>query len=208
MIKTSIIKEHNQSKVVKKPEPFGRASAKLSPTLRATPSLFFLENQNRPGFSFLSLGANLGDRQANIEKAIERLKELQLIVLKESSLYETEPVGYNEQPFFLNKVIKCQTFIDPHALMKEIMVIEESLGRTRIFKWGPRIIDIDIVLFDQLVMNDKDLIIPHPEFHNRNFILIPLIELDEELIHPVFKKNIKEFLNKDKGLVRKYENIS
>jgi len=143
---------------------------------------------------YIGLGSNLGDRLANIRKAIELMKEEGIEIMKESSIYETEPVGYKEQGWFLNSVVKARTQFSPQGLWKRLEKIEKLMGRKREIKWGPRIIDLDILFYGTKVLNGKQLQIPHPELHKRRFVLLPLEEIAPELVHPVLNKTIKEIL--------------
>ena len=127
---------------------------------------------------YLSLGSNIGNRQEYIESAIELVGKTEGIkILKKSGLYETSPVGYVEQDLFLNAVIKIKTDFSEREILKIINKIENELGRKREIRWGPRTIDIDILIFSDKKINETDLIIPHKEMLNRLFVLVPLIEI-------------------------------
>jgi len=143
---------------------------------------------------YIGLGSNLGDRLANIRKAIKLMKEEGIEIIKESSLYETEPVGYKEQGWFLNSVVKARTQFSPVGLWKRLEKIEKAMGRQREIKWGPRIIDLDILFYGSKVLDGKQLQIPHPELQKRRFVLLPLEEIAPELVHPVLNKTIREIL--------------
>lgn len=143
---------------------------------------------------YVALSSNLGDRLANIRKAIELMKEERIEIIDESSIYETEPVGYREQGWFLNSVVKGRTELSPRRLWKRLEKIEKSMGRESEIKWGPRIIDLDILFYENKILNGKQLQIPHSELHKRKFILVPLEEIALELVHPVLKKTISELL--------------
>ena len=135
---------------------------------------------------YLSIGSNEGDRLQNLQKSIQLLSLVpDVLVLKLSSVYETEPWGAGEQSKFLNAVVKIQTTIKPHELLKYIHGLEKELGRQREKKWGPRTLDIDILLYDSLVYSDAQLIIPHLHFQERRFVLEPLAEIAPHLIPPV-----------------------
>lgn len=143
--------------------------------------------------AYLSLGSNIGDREANLHNAIERLSEFGKVE-KISSVYETEPVEFAAQPWFLNCVVKLGTEKMPRQLLTAILNIERSMGRNRIQRKGPRIIDIDILLFGSSVIDAQGLTIPHPSMHERRFVLAPLAEIAPDERHPIFKRTIREML--------------
>jgi 2-amino-4-hydroxy-6-hydroxymethyldihydropteridine diphosphokinase len=140
---------------------------------------------------YLSLGSNLGDRASNLNLAIERLGGLGE-VLAVSSFYETEPVEFTAQPWFLNSAIELHTEKTAEGLMTGILEVERQMGRQRIEKKGPRTIDIDILLFGDSIVETKDLTIPHPAMHERRFVLEPLAEIAPEVRHPGLKRTIRE----------------
>ncbi len=140
---------------------------------------------------YLSLGGNIGDRSAYLAKAQQLLIAQIGPLVKASSIYETESWGREDLDPFLNQVIALKTDQSPQELMKTCMEIENLLGRRRIQHWGNRSIDIDILLYGDEIIHDSDLEIPHARLHQRNFVLIPLLEIAAELIHPVFQKNIQ-----------------
>jgi 2-amino-4-hydroxy-6-hydroxymethyldihydropteridine diphosphokinase len=144
---------------------------------------------------YLALGTNLGDRSANLRAAIKELPS-EIKVLVESKVYETPPWGYENQPAFLNMAVKCETSLEPESLLKRLKQLEVQLGREQSFHWGPRLIDIDILFYDDLILNTESLTIPHPRLHERAFVLVPLAEIAPDLIYPVLKKTIKELLTK------------
>jgi 2-amino-4-hydroxy-6-hydroxymethyldihydropteridine diphosphokinase len=144
---------------------------------------------------YLSLGSNIGDRETNLKKAVDKIKQNKIQIIKESRIYETKPYGIKEQRDFLNLALKIETTHTPQKLIKILLDIEKEMGRVRDVKWGPRIIDIDILFYDSLIINDENLIIPHPELHNRLFVLEPLSEIAPDFIHPVIKKSIIDLLN-------------
>ena len=143
---------------------------------------------------YLLLGSNLGDKQTNIKKALRAI-EISSKVKKISNLYETEPWGKTDQPPFLNLVIEICTSLQPTDLLRELLQIEKSLGRVRKEKWGERVIDIDILYYQQLRLATSQLVIPHPGIAHRKFTLIPLVELDPDLMNPITKKTNLEMLN-------------
>ena len=140
----------------------------------------------------LSLGSNLGDRATQLSKARDLISTEVGSIMTESSIYETQPWGMEDQPWFLNQVIAVQSELDPSDVLSRIKKIEIQLGRLPAEKWHARHIDIDILLSDDKVIEEKDLIIPHPHFHERNFTLVPLMEIAGQLMHPVFQKTIEE----------------
>jgi 2-amino-4-hydroxy-6-hydroxymethyldihydropteridine diphosphokinase len=140
---------------------------------------------------YLSLGSNLGDTAANLNAAIAGLRTLGDVVAV-SSFYETEPVELTAQPWFLNCAIKLNTEKMPKQLMSGILDLEQDMGRRRQQKKGPRIIDIDILLFGSSIIETKGLTIPHPAMHQRRFVLEPLTEISPEVRHPVFKRTVRE----------------
>jgi 2-amino-4-hydroxy-6-hydroxymethyldihydropteridine diphosphokinase len=140
---------------------------------------------------YLSLGSNLGDRSTNLRNAITNL-DLKVQLVAQSSIYQTEPWGYSDQPSFLNQVIKGDTTLDPFDLLTFIKDIEGSMGRQETFRFGPRLIDLDILFYDDLVLDTPELTIPHPRITERAFVLIPLAEIAPDLCHPVFSKTIQQ----------------
>ena len=140
---------------------------------------------------YLSLGSNLGDRAANLNAAIAGLRALGNVAAV-SSFYETEPIELAAQPWFLNCTVKLDTEKMPKQLMSGILDLEQEMGRRRQQKKGPRIIDIDILLFGSSIIETKGLTIPHPAMHQRRFVLEPLAEIAPEARHPVFKRTVRE----------------
>ena len=144
-----------------------------------------------PTLAYLSLGSNVGDRAAQLQDAVARLGAAGRVVAA-SSIYETEPVEFSEQPWFLNCAVALETDKTPQQLMAAILKIEEEMGRRRVQKKGPRSIDIDILLFGDVIVESKELTIPHPAMHQRRFVLEPLAEIAAQVRHPVLKKTIRE----------------
>ncbi len=142
--------------------------------------------------SILLLGSNLGDREEILEKVKKEILSKAGQIVKSSSVYETEPWGFVAESRFLNQVIIIDTKLKPGQLLTVILEIEEGFGRRRDNeKFESRILDIDILFYDDRIINEKDLIIPHPRIQERMFVLKPLVEISEDLIHPVLKKSIK-----------------
>lgn len=144
---------------------------------------------------YLSLGSNIGDRQSNLQTAIERLAGPRLRILRTSPIYETEPVDYAGQRWFLNQVAEAETELFPMQLLSRIGQIERELGRVRTLPKGPRTIDIDILLYGRLVVHSAMLEIPHPRMAQRRFVLAPLADLAPDLRHPVTRLTVREMLD-------------
>ncbi|MCA9732898.1 MAG: 2-amino-4-hydroxy-6-hydroxymethyldihydropteridine diphosphokinase [Deferribacteres bacterium] len=131
-----------------------------------------------------SLGSNLGNRELNLTNALSSLKQFEISGVRQAKIYETEPVGLKEQPLFLNTAVLFETALAPLDLLDTILELEKQLGRVRREKWGPRIIDIDIILFGQERLENERLIIPHPRFQERKFVLAPMADLIPQVIPP------------------------
>jgi 2-amino-4-hydroxy-6-hydroxymethyldihydropteridine diphosphokinase len=168
----------------------------------------------RQTLAYLCLGSNLGDREANLREAIDRIKSIGLSVVRCSSVFETEPVGLRDQPWFLNQVIAVQLAAatgsaQAGALLRALLDIEQRMGRKRSAPNGPRIIDIDLLIYDQMaepIVEGTWLIVPHPRLHLRRFVLEPLCEIAPDLVHPVLKKTCRQILAalNDNPIVRVY----
>jgi 2-amino-4-hydroxy-6-hydroxymethyldihydropteridine diphosphokinase len=155
---------------------------------------------------FLGIGTNLGDRENNLIKAVAGIAENIGTVVKSSSVYETGPWGFHSAEEFLNMVVKVRTDLNPSEVLRRILKVESLLGRKRgEKKYSSRVIDIDLLLYEDMVIDEKNLKIPHQLMHKRNFVLIPLCEIEPELIHPLLNKTFTELLEscEDKGQVRK-----
>jgi 2-amino-4-hydroxy-6-hydroxymethyldihydropteridine diphosphokinase len=142
---------------------------------------------------YLSLGTNIGNRAANLKQAISLLPP-QMTVKAKSKVYETPPWGYTEQDQFLNQVVMATTYLEPEKLIKHIKRLEVAMGRKASFRNGPRLIDIDILFYDDRILDTPSLVIPHPNLHERGFVLLPLMDIAPDLIHPVKKKSIRELV--------------
>jgi 2-amino-4-hydroxy-6-hydroxymethyldihydropteridine diphosphokinase len=147
--------------------------------------------------AFVGLGSNLGDREAQIRLALEALRQVaDTHVVRVSSIYDTEPVGEVHQPNFLNGVAQIDTQLSARQLLWNLQLIERRLGRVRAQRWGPRTIDLDLLLFGDLVLDEPDLKIPHPELTRRAFVLVPLVELDPQLVHPESGETLIQILSR------------
>jgi 2-amino-4-hydroxy-6-hydroxymethyldihydropteridine diphosphokinase len=145
---------------------------------------------------FLALGSNLGDREQNLRNSITAIEREHIRVLARSSIYETAPQDIIDQPWFLNMVIECQTRTFPLQLLATLLRIERELGRVRTnsMRRGPRVIDLDILLFGETIMNAPELVLPHPRMLQRRFVLEPLVEIAPELRHPETKQVLRNVL--------------
>ncbi len=146
-------------------------------------------------YCYLGLGSNLGNKQNYITKAIKLVSKLENVeITKTSSMIITAPYGKTDQPDFLNCVIELDTDLMPEDLLNKCLHIENQLGRIRKEKWGPRTIDIDILLYEDKIINSDMLVLPHPQLHKREFVLTSLNELCPDLVHPILNKKIKNIL--------------
>lgn len=145
---------------------------------------------------YIGIGSNLGDRERNCARAIELLSGKGVTVKKRSSLYKTEPWGIKGQPEFMNMAIEIETDLNPHELLALVKEVEVQIGRKKSYQWGPRLIDLDILLYDHIVLDERSLRIPHPLMHEREFVLGPLCEIAPGMIHPVLKMNMGELLQR------------
>ena len=148
-----------------------------------------------PNLVYLSLGSNVGYREAQLREAEGRLGKLGRVIAI-SSFYETEPVEFTEQPWFLNCTVELESSLTPEELMIAILGIEEQMGRRRVQNKGPRSIDIDILLFGDAIVESSEVTIPHPAMQQRRFVLEPLAEIAPEAVHPLLKKTIRELLDR------------
>jgi 2-amino-4-hydroxy-6-hydroxymethyldihydropteridine diphosphokinase len=143
---------------------------------------------------YIGIGSNLGDRGGNCIRAAGLFEKRGIPVKKKSSFYETEPWGMKNQPLFLNMAIEIETALSPRELLKMLKEMEKEIGREPTTRWGPRIIDLDILLYNTVVVDEDNLSIPHPLMHERDFVLKPLSEIAPEAEHPVLHKSIRELM--------------
>jgi 2-amino-4-hydroxy-6-hydroxymethyldihydropteridine diphosphokinase len=152
------------------------------------------------GIVYFGLGSNVGDREEYIEQAIFLLEKINGVTIsKKSSNYETEAEGVADQPPFLNAVVEAETTLTPHKLLEALQGIEETLGRERGAEWGPRTIDLDILLYDDQIVSDDKLQIPHPLLHERMFVLRPLVEIAPDVLHPTLERTASELYEEKKA---------
>ena len=142
---------------------------------------------------YLALGSNLGDRLSNLKDAITSLSP-QMDVKAKSHVYETPPWGYENQEPFYNQVLKARTYLAPEQLLKHLKRLEVALGRKPSFQNGPRLIDLDMLFYDDLVMNTSVITLPHPRLHERGFVLLPLMDIAPDLRHPILQKSVREMI--------------
>ncbi|WP_251860169.1 2-amino-4-hydroxy-6-hydroxymethyldihydropteridine diphosphokinase [Clostridium sp. Marseille-Q2269] len=141
---------------------------------------------------YVAFGSNMGEKENHIKRALEKIEEKGIKIIKVSPIYETKPYGVLDQDSFLNGVVRIETNLTPEDLIEVLLDIEKQLDRVRERRWGPRTIDLDIIFYDDLIINKNNLIIPHKDMENREFVLKPLCDIDENFIHPVLKKSVKQ----------------
>jgi len=149
-----------------------------------------------PHRAFLSLGSNVGNREGNLELAVEFLVSAGLEITRASSIYSTEPVDFHNQGWFLNQVILAETRLNPPDLLEKCLKVEQLLGRQRTMSKGPRSLDVDVLFYDDWVVNEAGVTIPHPRLHLRRFALVPLVEIEPQLIHPVLHQPVLSLLKR------------
>lgn len=146
--------------------------------------------------TYIGIGTNLGNRMKNIEKALLLMVSKGIAIKRVSTIIETEPYGFSLQPEFLNCVVEAETNLTPRKLLEALLLIEIEMGRIRSVRWGPRVIDLDIIFYGESVILEKDLTIPHRDMHNRAFVLQPMCELAPDFVHPVLERTMCELLEK------------
>lgn len=144
--------------------------------------------------AYIGIGSNLGNREANCLTAIKLIRDRGLTINKQSSMHETTPWGVEEQPGFINMAIEIETSLEPEKLLESLKCIEAEIGRQDSYRWGPRVIDLDILLYADIIINSPMLQIPHPLMHQRDFVLRPMSEIAPDKMHPVIKKTIDKLL--------------
>jgi 2-amino-4-hydroxy-6-hydroxymethyldihydropteridine diphosphokinase len=145
--------------------------------------------------AYIGIGSNLGDKEENCAKALSLLEQKGIKIVRPSSVIETEPWGVREQQKFLNMAVEVTTDLLPDQLLRKLKEVEAELGRAETTRWGPRVIDLDILFYDDMVYSSPELEIPHPHMHEREFVLMPLCEIAPDKIHPVLKKSVQEMLS-------------
>jgi 2-amino-4-hydroxy-6-hydroxymethyldihydropteridine diphosphokinase len=147
--------------------------------------------------AYISVGSNIGDKLLNCRKGISALiNSGKSLITGQSNFYKTEPADYTDQDWFVNSAAKIETFLDPFQLLYELKTIERDAGRPEgQIRCGPRILDLDIIFYDNIVINSSELIIPHPKMHKRRFVLKPICDINPEFIHPVLKMGMQYLLN-------------
>jgi 2-amino-4-hydroxy-6-hydroxymethyldihydropteridine diphosphokinase len=154
---------------------------------------------------YLALGSNLGNRLANLKAVITNLPP-QMLVVKKSPVYETPPWGFADQSPFLNQAVKTETYLEAASLLRHLKRLEVALGRLPSFQNGPRLIDIDILFYDDVILDSPALKLPHPRLHERAFVLAPLNDIAPELVHPMLNKSVSGLLaSVDQSGIQKYE---
>ena len=149
----------------------------------------------KPVLAYIGLGANLGDPRRQLQEALAKLAAAEEVeVLTVSAFYLNPPLGPPEQPWYVNAVAQVRTRLEPEELLRVLHRVEQDLGRVRGEHWGPRVIDLDLLLYDGLIMSGPELVLPHPEMHRRAFVLVPLAEIAPEAWHPVLEKTAGELL--------------
>lgn len=150
-----------------------------------------------PHTAYISVGSNLGDKLENCRRGIRQLERDEVRLKAESRIYQTEPVDYLDQDWFINIVVKIETLLDPSRLLRRLQSIQRKAGRLQdSIRFGPRVLDLDIIFYDEVVIHSAQLVIPHPRMHKRRFVLQPLCDIDPAIMHPVLKTDVRTLLNR------------
>jgi 2-amino-4-hydroxy-6-hydroxymethyldihydropteridine diphosphokinase len=150
------------------------------------------EQESEMAIAYVALGSNLGDKKKNLQRALILLMQQGVEVLQVSGYFATEPYGVTDQPQFLNAVCRVRTNLEPVALLRTLLATELAMGRVRLRHWGERNIDLDLLLYENVVMQTSELTLPHPDMQNRDFVLLPLLDIAPELVHPLLHKTVRE----------------
>lgn len=142
--------------------------------------------------AYIAMGSNLGNKEANIRCALNLLQQSGVQIIRVSTLINTEPYGVTDQPVFCNGVCCIKTELDPRSLLKLLLATEKKMGRVRLRHWGERNIDLDLLLYEDISITSDELVLPHPDMQNRDFVLIPMAEIAPEIMHPILKKSMKQ----------------
>ncbi len=149
-------------------------------------------NNTRYHRAYVALGSNLGNKHGNLERALGLLLQRGVVILQVSPYIETEPYGVTDQPTFLNGVCCVLTTLTPIELLRTLLAVEQEMGRVRLRHWGERNIDLDLIFYDDVIMQTKELVLPHPDMHNRDFVLLPMAEIAPDFVHPVLHQTMQQ----------------
>ena len=147
----------------------------------------------------IALGSNIGDRLGSLRQASQMIKCMGTAIIAASDVFETPPWGVRDQPWFLNACLLAETLDSPRELLSKLQEVENRLGRVSRFRWGPREIDLDLLFMDGLTVDEKDLVLPHPEMHNRSFVLVPLNQVAPGWVHPLLHRSVSEMARQVPG---------